>query len=252
MHPSISRYLRRVRPAFVAQALKGFLGIEREIVETDAGRFWIDPVSHFGGVLLDEGHYEPATRAILEAQLPQGGVFVDIGANEGYFSVVAGRIASRVVCVEPQTRLAPVLRRNFELNEINNVTVEHVAISSEKGRATFHLSNINTGSSALQRPTKYKLPTETVELTTLADLFLRNGLEHVDVMKIDIEGSENEAIFGSPEIFSEQMVANIILELHPVQLAQKGKTELAICQFLESCGYIREGDILWKVGPKNQ
>src|SRR4051795_13108866 len=96
--------LRRIRPALLASYLKRLLRIKRVVVRTGAGAFFVDPISHLGAQLIDTGEYEPDMMATLEKHLSAGGVFVDVGANEGYFSVEAGRIvgpSGRVVAVEP-------------------------------------------------------------------------------------------------------------------------------------------------------
>jgi len=84
--------LRRLRPAALATHLKQLLRIKRVIVPTDVGSFFVDPVSHLGDSLIRDGRYEPNMEAALRRHLRPGGTFVDVGANEGYFSVLGGRI----------------------------------------------------------------------------------------------------------------------------------------------------------------
>src|SRR4051812_38970298 len=115
--------LARVRPAPVASALKRLLRVRRRAVTTPEGTFWIDPVSNLGLELL-RGRYEPSLTEVVRRYLRPGGVFVDVGANEGYFSAIAARLVGptgRVVAVEPQARLRPVLEENFRLNGVANV-----------------------------------------------------------------------------------------------------------------------------------
>jgi hypothetical protein len=74
------------------------------MVSTSNGTFFINPVSNFGAAILN-GEYEPEMKRILNRYLPDGGTFIDLGANEGYFSVLASRMVGskgRVVAILPQ------------------------------------------------------------------------------------------------------------------------------------------------------
>lgn len=233
--------LMRVRPAPLASFIKRLTGISRIDVETPAGRLAIDPVSVMGHALLNEGTYEAGMAATVQRLLGPGSTFVDVGANEGYFTVMAARrvsAAGRVLAIEPQTRLRPVIQRNLELNHLRHVRLESVAISDEPGTAAFHLSaDTNTGSSGLSRHTQYVLPTEEVRTDTLANVVAAAGLEHIDLMKMDIEGFEYEAVLGSRDLFRNGRVRALALELHPTVLKERGKDANAIIEFLHECGY---------------
>jgi FkbM family methyltransferase len=235
------RWLLRTRPAFVAAWLKRLLRVERQEVETLYGRFLVDPVSQFGNALTSRAGYEPEMRRTLELFARPGSVFLDVGANEGFFSVLASRLVGargRVIAVEPQERLEAVIRRNLELNACSNVELFSCAIADRRGAAELHLSpDTNTGSTALYRSTRYRLPRTSVSVTTLDDLLDQAGAEAVDLVKMDIEGSEYEAILGSPSVFESGRIAAIALELHPALISGRGLDPAAIARFLERCGY---------------
>src|SRR4029453_5378744 len=114
-----SSWLLRVRPAILADVLKRIVGVKRQTAETDLGfTFWIDPVSHFGNELGTPASYEPPLTALVQHILRPGDVFIDVGANEGYFSIVGSHSVGngRVWTIEPQIRLVPVIRENLRLN----------------------------------------------------------------------------------------------------------------------------------------
>src|SRR5262245_45118260 len=114
------RRLRRVRPAQVTVLVKGLLGIKRRSADTQSGHwFWIDPISQFGGSVLEARTYEPALTQLLGAILRRDDLFIDVGANEGYFSVMGSSLVGpngRVLAIEPQSRLTPIIYRNLEIN----------------------------------------------------------------------------------------------------------------------------------------
>src|SRR5438105_1935670 len=128
-----------IRPAQLAALIKRVLFIHRVVVETSDGlKFWIDPVSILGLKLLRDRTFEPSLSKLIKRLLRVGDTFVDVGANEGYFSVLAANATipgGRVVAVEPQQRLLPVIERNLELNQLSNVEIMSDALSDKKGTA---------------------------------------------------------------------------------------------------------------------
>jgi len=237
---TVGRWLLRVRPAPLGTALKRLLLVRRVECATAEGVFWIDPGSYLGSTLAETGEYEPATLAILKSLLRPGDAFVDVGANEGYFSVVAARRvgpAGRVIAVEPQTRLQPILRRNFALNACPQVEVMAAAISDRPGQAELHLTpDMNNSASGLAQSTRYRVRTETIPCLTLEEIFRARNLSSA-VVKMDIESWEYEAILGSPELFRSGRIRALVLELHPELLAARGLRVEDIAELLSACGY---------------
>jgi hypothetical protein len=83
--------LMHIRTAFIATSLKRACRIERIPVRPDVGMFLADPISSFGSALL-YGEYEPEMMRTMRQFLGPGSVFVDVGANEGDFAVLGGRL----------------------------------------------------------------------------------------------------------------------------------------------------------------
>jgi tRNA G37 N-methylase Trm5 len=85
------------------------------------------------------GRYEPQETALVRALLGPGMSFVDVGANWGYFTLLAahqvGR-SGRVISLEPDPRLFPVLADNIAVNHLSQVTALQVAAGSESGSLT--------------------------------------------------------------------------------------------------------------------
>lgn len=233
--------LMRIRPAPLAAFLKAILWVRRIEHRTVEGTFWIDPASYVGATLLRTNAYEPALLATIKRRLRRGDTFVDVGANEGYFSVIAARTVApggRVLAIEPQRRVQSVIRRNLELNDCRNVTVIRAAISDCTGVAQLHLTpSMNNSGSSLMRPTRYALRRESVPLVTLEEVWCQAGLTRCALMKIDIEGWEYEAVLGSQSLFRNGLVDAIALELHPHLLASRGLDGGHIVHFLNECGY---------------
>ena len=238
---ALGDFLMRVRPAPLAALLKALLLVRRVEHATPEGTFWIDPASYQGLALARHGVYEPELLATVKNRLRPGGVFVDVGANEGYFSVVASRIvglSGRVLSIEPQARLQRVLRRNFELNGCANTRLVAAAVSDRPGQAVLHLTpGVNNSASSFHRPTRYPLLRQRVPTLPLEAILDQAGVQSCDLMKIDIEGWEYEAVLGSRALFTSGRVRALALELHPQLLAPRGLDAEQITLFLAGCGY---------------
>ncbi len=250
----LQRVLIRVRPNVLAAWLKPLLRVKRVTVPTAHGTFWIDPVSLLGIALTNQGEHEHGMVQTLEKFLKSGDTFVDLGANEGYFTVIGARLCGaegRVLAIEPQHRLLPVIEQNLKLNGLAHVEVLNAAISDQRGTATLHLTaSTNSGGSGFHRHSKYKLPTQEIGTLTLEEALDAQKLEQVDLMKVDIEGFEYEALLGSTKVFEQHRVKALALELHPTILADRGKAAADIEQMLERCGYrcsMEFGNAVWLV-----
>jgi len=69
-----------------------------------------------------------------------------------------------------------------------------------------------------------------------------NGIERIDLLKVDIEGAEYEAILGSQDIFRRKRVKVIAIEYHPKLLAKRGLLAYTIHDFLRESGYVSNED----------
>jgi FkbM family methyltransferase len=228
--------------------LKSLVGIEREVISSDIGCFYADPVSHFGNALLTQGTYEPKMMQTLQTLLCDGATFIDLGANEGYFTVAGAHLvgaSGRVVAIEPQPRLQPILERNLKLNNIaDRIDLHPVAVSEEDGEAQMFISpDTNTGSSGLARSTRYGLREESVPLRKLSTVFENAEIETADLIKIDVEGFEYEAVMGSLELFAPSRIRAVALELHPDAMRKRGHTPNTLLTALKDRGYERLSDV---------
>lgn len=243
--------LINIRPAFLSAALKKLFSVRRTLIHTADGVFFLDPVSNLGFEITRTGEYEPGMARILRKHLFEGSTFVDLGANEGYFTVLGAACcgsAGTVLAIEPQMRLLDIIAENLRLNNIQGVRIANVAVTDHSGTAVLHLaSDTNSGSSGLHRVTKYKVPTQDVKATTLSQLLSEERIQTVDLLKVDIEGFEYEALLGSKDLFKQQRVRALALELHPWILRARGKDIDDITSMLRICGYspTKEFESVW-------
>jgi len=233
--------IRRLRPAPLASVLAHITGLNRrEYVHTEHGTFFVAPASQLG-FHLRRGEYEAATAAVLRRFLTPGAVFVDLGANEGYFTVFASRLVGPrgiVIAVEPQSRLQSVIKANLDANNCRNVRLVKGVVSSKTQRVNLALTSaINNGSSSLFRHTKYPLPEEEVQSFTVGDLFASVELKRCDLMKIDIEGAEYDALIGAQEVLKRGIIQHMTIEVHHSILKGRGLSWSRTHEVILGCGY---------------
>jgi FkbM family methyltransferase len=215
---TIYHKLLSIRPAQAGAMLKRILLIRRRLVTLQSGqRFLVDPVSVFGLSLISDGVYEPQLTKLVEQILRLGDVFVDVGGNEGYFSVVAAACVGngQVYSIEPQSRLLPIIAANGQLNAANTIVVEQTALTDRVGTVELFLRpSTNTGASSMFRHWRLGSTTEQVIQTTLDELLNRHAVGRVRLLKCDCEGAEYLVVRGGVETLREQRIDFIAMEYH--------------------------------------
>jgi FkbM family methyltransferase len=240
---NIYHYLSGISPS-AARGFSAVLGMGRRIIKTENGSFWIDPWSAFGAALLQARAHEPRMIQWLRDTLEPGGTFVDVGANEGYFSVIAAKQCGengKVYAVEPQEDCHAALRVNSRLNGCNNIEIVPVVVSDHCGEAVLHLhSATNTGATSIWRRSRSGIRSMKAICRPLGALLDGKEIATVDLLKIDIEGAEYEAVMGSQQLFRSGRIKAIALEVHPAILAERGLSNATIHEFLIDSGYRME------------
>lgn len=119
------------------------------------------------------------------------GTTIDLGANIGAFSILAAKHGSKVIAVEPEPHNILALEKNIELNNMSDlITVAPVGVSNFNGTAS--IGDDGGGASIKDSPEG-----SIVNIITLDELFLQYDIDKVNVLKIDVEGSETEIILGA-------------------------------------------------------
>jgi FkbM family methyltransferase len=178
--------------------------------------FWVDPVSIFGQHLLSEGVHEAQMTRLVQTVLRPLDVFVDLGANEGYFSVLASRLVAggRVYCIEPQSRLRPILLENFRINAAA-VALVPAAIAAERGEVDLFLRpSTNSGASSLFRHWRLGWARQRVQATTLDSFFADNQIDRARLLKMDCEGAEPLVVQGGKTVLQEHRIDFLAVEFH--------------------------------------
>jgi FkbM family methyltransferase len=180
------------------------------------------------------GNHELEVQGILATVLKPGRVYYDIGANVGFFAVIAARLvgpSGRVVCFEPLPANARQIEYNAQLNNFSNVVVRAEALGGSNRTEVFQTSVEPTWG---MLATVGKKPVQasgqiTVDVCTLDSLSEADGLPPPDLIKMDIEGAEAEALEGASETLGRSRPL-LVIELHG--------TNAAVCAMLDKLGYV--------------
>lgn len=194
------------------------------------------------------GGYGHQETALLDALLRPGGTFVDVGANWGWFTLLAAsRVgpAGRVVALEPDPRLFPLLAGNAARNALGHVLPLPVAASDREGEAElagYEEGQGNRGLSSLVRSAAAEAgsaagPVFRVRTARLDDLLEAHGVERVDLVKVDVEGAEEAVLRGMAEGIAARRYRAVLLELHPGLVDDAGGLFAAVRAALGGAGY---------------
>jgi FkbM family methyltransferase len=238
--------IQKIRPAPLQVILLNLFGFnKRKIIELDTFKFYADPTSNFGSSLA-KGEYESQLVMLIQKHLSPGSTFLDLGANEGFFAVIGSKLvgpAGRVVAVEPQSRLGPVILKNLTLNECANCTIVQAAASNRSGEITIHLApTTNSGSTSVFHFAKYPVEKEVVKSYTLSDLLSRLGIGGFDLVKVDIEGAEYDVFMAAKDVLRSGRLVRIELEFHSDILRKQGYVEEDLDKHMQECGYVLESE----------
>jgi len=148
-------------------------------------------------------------------ELKKQKVIFDVGANIGLFSLWASKNnqESRIYSFEPNPDTYSRLERNIRLNYFDNISPHQLAVTSKTGLSNFKKCQ-NTWVSTITNTEN----TDTVKVNTVPidDFVKENSINSIDLIKIDVEGSEFNVLKGS--INTLKIIERIILEYHSKEL----------------------------------
>jgi len=158
------------------------------------------------------GAYEPETTRLLTRLLAPGDTFVDVGANNGYFALIAGRCVGAggtVVAIEPNPAAVERLARNVALNELaTTIRILPIAVGESDGEGSLYVSTFEDGWTSLV-PFRGSKPPVSVRVAMLDHL-----LAPCDslVLKVDTEGTELHVVRGMSLLLESARNVAMILE----------------------------------------
>ncbi len=175
--------------------------------------------------------YEEGLTRFVIANLKAGDVFVDVGANVGYYTLIAASLGARVVAIEPDDENLALLRQNIALNKYAGIKILDVAVGDHEGTATLHVNPLNRGGNSLIGRDRYfseshgysrteiermygaAVLEKEVRLTTMDSVAKEQRLTSIAILKIDVEEFEEQVIEGMKNMISSGIARHIVCEL---------------------------------------
>jgi FkbM family methyltransferase len=185
------------------------------------------------------GCYERHEVELFRAMLRPGMRVLDVGANIGLYTAVSAKAigpGGRIIAIEPERRNCELVRETILVNGFTNVTVVQAAISDATGKGSLFLCNDNKADHRIFDSADGR-STVPVDLTTLDDLVAAQGVGAVDVMKMDIQGSEAKAWRGMRRMLEASPNLRILMEFWPWGLARSGDDPAALLADIRRLGF---------------
>ncbi len=206
-------------------------------------RIRLFPGNETSHVLFLTGLYEPNEFLWLDRFLAPGMTVIDGGANMGLYALYcARRIApgGLVLAVEPSARELARLEGHVALNRLDNVRVIRQGLAATPGEGRLRIAaEWNAGHNTLGNfgyAETEQIGVEAVPLTTIDKLADKEGLTRVDVVKLDLEGSELAALKGARQTLRRFRPA-VLVEATDRTLRHQGASRAALLRQLEDFGY---------------
>ena len=206
--------LRLIPKKMVLPILQGRLRGKKWIVGSGEHGYWL-------------GSYEYQKRLAFEDIIQENTVLYDIGANVGYFSLLAAVLTGsqgQVYAFEPLPRNVDFLKQHIALNCLDNIEVIEAAVSDREGQAAFALG-ASTAMGHIGETGEIE-----VDLVSLDALLDRGEIKPPDTIKIDVEGAEFEVLQGARNLLSRYRPI-LFLDTHQREAHKKA------IQLLSDLGY---------------
>lgn len=247
----VSRLIKHIPGAVLLLDIvrRHFISFRTPVQRTDFDRtltLRLDLTEHMQSQIFWFGFYSRDIVKVLDRFLRPGMCFIDVGANIGEITLCASQRVGqngRVYSFEPMPGIYSELVHNVTSNQISNVITVPIGLSDRTGQATiydatsdFRDGSVHRGLATLYPMAARNTPILSVPLTTI-DLFVtERHLTSVDLIKIDVEGSELDVLRGAIDTI-RAFHPSFILEVQSETSISGGFAPSQVLDFLEALGY---------------
>ncbi|MBK9637345.1 MAG: FkbM family methyltransferase [Bacteroidetes bacterium] len=189
-------------------------------------------IDHSYYFYLEKPEYHSIILKIQSAQ-----VILDIGSNIGNSSLYFASLNSsaKIISFEPHPNSYKKAIENIKLNNFSNIEIINIGLGQQK--MTTKLYEVDEYNSGMNRilPDNFGSPYKLVELDILDDVLKRKLIDHVDFIKIDVEGYELSVLSGSIETLKSKPL--LFIEIDEQYLKENKSSPLELIEFLMNAGY---------------
>ena len=199
----------------------------------------VTPQEHIQRQLFWYGFYEKKFILTWENFIQKDSVVIDIGANIGYYSLIASKKAAggKVYSFEPFSGSYHLLKKNIELNHIQNIFPFQLAISNQRDEKILFISDPeNSGMTGFTQAENFAGETEIATAVALEQWVKVHDLKKIDFIKIDIEGSEYDSLLGMKSVL-QVFKPVLFIEVSDMLLQRFNHDFKDLYNFLQVYGY---------------
>lgn len=196
--------------------------------------------------LIKNGIREPGATEYIRSILKPDWIVIEAGANLGYYAFIEAQVVKKVYAIEPIKKNINSLNKAIEINGFTNIKTYQLAVGDENKKAYINkstLSNINTLSNIDNMKDEYKTfwekwhgdGVQETEVITIDDFIVRENIDKVDLIRMDVEGYETEVIMGMQKTLHNMKIGSyLFIEFHPVFFKDTSKMVYAVDSIIQA------------------
>ncbi len=225
--------------------LFGFFYPDSSVIEVEESKMYAD-INHpsqsmrntFRAYASNRIH-EPQTTELIKSLVKKGDVVLDLGANIGYFTLLAAKLVGekgRVFSFEPEPTNFKYLTKNIQLNNYTQVKAMQNAVSQKSGeKIKLFICEYESGHHTINQPNGIKdygggkhiaeiVNSIEIETVSIDDLYKNVIKTPVNFIKMDVEGAEMLALLGMEQTIKESKSLKMVIEFFPLLIKDMGNS----------------------------
>jgi FkbM family methyltransferase len=199
-------------------------------------KMYLDPLDSLN--LSVNKIYEPYETQLVLRIVKLNDIVVDIGANIGYYTLIFAKLVGRegkVIAFEPESHNFQLLKKNVTINGYSDIVrLEQKAVSNRDEKRKLYLDQKNLGGHRINESSYCSHDSLQVIETISLDNYLANNSNHIDFVKMDIEGAEYLALEGMHSILRQSHSLRLMVAFHPPFIREYGYTPEQVIEFLRN------------------
>jgi len=206
--------------------------------------FWCDLSENIQRNIFLFGYDHEAER-FIRSKLQAGDTFLDIGANVGFYALLAASIVGehgRVIAIEPNPKTFRRLKETIEANAITNVVALNLALGRERGRSDLFIDP-QSGNDTATMVIHDGRTSVKVEVYSLDEITIAHQINRIDYLKIDVDGFEPDVFAGAKRLLSEGKIKFIQTEFCDYWLRRNSSSPEMLHQLVTSAGFTDTGGV---------